>query len=416
MKSYTKAKWSVWGIITFSFVLVLFLRMSTAVVSDNLANELGFNSIQISNIASFCLYAYAFMQIPAGILIDKYGARKISSLGIIMASLGSILFGLIQSIELAYISRVIVGAGTSVILLCILKIQGRWFNKSEFASATAKFSFVGNLGGVLATFPLVFLSELVGWRNSFLLIGIIGVVIGCFIYIIVRDTPKEYGFNVDTEPYEKSEKVNIVDGIKSVIKNKSTWYNSMIMFSFVGLTSAFISLWGVRYIMDVYGVSKSFSAFIVSFFTYGFIFGSIIMDFVFAKIRSSKFNIIKFGAMIDLFIWIVIVVVYQVKPPIIVLPISFFIMGCIVMSHLQVFNDAKYKNKEIYSGLATSFINTFEFIGSGIINLIIAISLQVNSYNIVDGYKKGFVVFIVLSIITIVSSHIGVKNDDCKAI
>ncbi|MGO1033135.1 MFS transporter, partial [Clostridioides difficile] len=368
MKSYTKAKWSVWGIITFSFVLVLFLRMSTAVVSDNLANELGFNSIQISNIASFCLYAYAFMQIPAGILIDKYGARKISSLGIIMASLGSILFGLIQSIELAYISRVIVGAGTSVILLCILKIQGRWFNKSEFASATAKFSFVGNLGGVLATFPLVFLSELVGWRNSFLLIGIIGAVIGCFMYIIVRDTPKEYGFNVDTEPYEKSEKVNIVDGIKSVIKNKSTWYNSMIMFSFVGLTSAFISLWGVRYIMDVYDVSKSFSAFIVSFFTYGFIFGSIIMDFVFAKIRSSKFNIIKFGAIIDLFIWIVIVVVYQVKPPIIVLPISFFIMGCIVMSHLQVFNDAKYKNKEIYSGLATSVINTFEFIGSGIIN------------------------------------------------
>ncbi len=76
------------------------------------------------------------------------------------------------------------------------------------------------------------------------------------------------------------------------------------------------------------------------------------------------------------------------KTPIIVLPISFFIMGCIVMSHLQVFNDAKYKNKEIYSGLATSVINTFEFIGSGIINLIIAISLQVNSYNIVDGYKK----------------------------
>ncbi len=62
------------------------------------------------------------------------------------------------------------------------------------------------------------MSELVGWRNSFLLIGIIGAVIGCFMYIIVRDTPKEYGFNVDTEPYEKSEKVNIVDGIKSVIK------------------------------------------------------------------------------------------------------------------------------------------------------------------------------------------------------
>lgn len=414
MKSYTKAKWSVWGIITFSFILVLFLRMSTAVVSDNLAKELGFNSIQISNIASFCLYSYALMQIPAGILIDKYGARKISSIGIITASIGSILFGLIQNIELAYISRIVVGAGTSVILLCILKIQGRWFDKSEFASATAKFSFVGNVGGVLATFPLVFLSEFIGWRNSFLLIGIIGILIGCCMYIIVRDTPREYGFNVNVDIYEESEKISIIEGIKSVIVNKSTWYNSIIMFSFVGLTSAFTSLWGVRYIMDVYGVSKSFSAFIVSFFTYGFIFGSIIMDFVFAKIKCSKFNIIKYGAMIDLFIWIIIVIVFKVKPPIMFLPVSFFIMGCIVMSHLQVFNDAKYKNKEIYSGLATSVINTFEFIGSGIINLIIAISLQINFYNTVDGYKRGFIVFIVLSIITIIASHIGVKNDDFK--
>ncbi|MGO0862620.1 MFS transporter, partial [Clostridioides difficile] len=166
----------------------------------------------------------------------------------------------------------------------------------------------------------------------------------------VRDTPREYGFNVNVDIYEESEKISIIEGIKSVVVNKSTWYNSIIMFSFVGLTSAFTSLWGVRYIMDVYGVSKSFSAFIVSFFTYGFIFGSIIMDFVFAKIKSSKFNIIKYGAMIDLFIWIIIVIVFKVKPPIMFLPVSFFIMGCIVMSHLQVFNDAKYKNKEIYSG------------------------------------------------------------------
>lgn len=156
----------------------------------------------------------------------------------------------------------------------------------------------------------MFLFEFVGWRNLFLLIGIIGVVIGCFMYIIVRDILKEYGFNVDIEFYEKLEKVNIVDGIKFVIKNKLIWYNLMIMFFFVGFISVFISLWGVRYIMDVYGVSKSFFVFIVLFFIYGFIFGLIIMDFVFVKIRFSKFNIIKFGVMIDLFIWIVIVVVY----------------------------------------------------------------------------------------------------------
>ncbi|MDU5021952.1 MAG: MFS transporter, partial [Clostridiales bacterium] len=62
-KMYSRVKWSIWWVLTISFVLVLFLRMSTAVISDNLSNELGFNSIEISNIASFTLYSYAFMQI-----------------------------------------------------------------------------------------------------------------------------------------------------------------------------------------------------------------------------------------------------------------------------------------------------------------------------------------------------------------
>ena len=55
-KTYSRVKWSIWWVLTISFVLVLFLRMSTAVISDNLSNELGFNSIEISNIASFTLY------------------------------------------------------------------------------------------------------------------------------------------------------------------------------------------------------------------------------------------------------------------------------------------------------------------------------------------------------------------------
>ena len=128
-KTYSKVKWSIWWVLTISFVLVLFLRMSTAVISDNLSNELGFNSIEISNIASFTLYSYAFMQIPAGVIIDKFGARNISSLGMIIAGLGSILFGFIQNIELAYLSRVMVGAGTSVILLSMFKVQENWFKK-----------------------------------------------------------------------------------------------------------------------------------------------------------------------------------------------------------------------------------------------------------------------------------------------
>lgn len=412
MKNYSKAKWSVWSILTLSFVLVLFLRMSTAVISDNLSNELRFSSVQISNIASLTLYAYAFMQIPAGLLVDKYGPRKVSSVGIIIASIGSILFGLINSVGLAYISRVMVGAGTSVILLSVFKVQGNWFKQEEFASTTAKFSFIGNLGSVLATFPLVYLTEFMGWRNSFLLIGAIGILIGITIFIVVRDTPMEYGFESKLQKKVIVVKIDIKEGLKSVIKNKATWYNSLIMFSLVGVSTALASLWGIRYIVDVYGVNKSTAAFIISFLTYGFVVGSVIMNVLFNKVKGSKFYIIKIGATINLILWIII----NMNPHIILLPIAFFIIGCVNMSHLQAFNDVKHKNEEVYTGVSTSIVNTSEFIGSGLINLFVAFIIQLNSSNMIVGYKLGFMLFIVMSIVTIIAAHIGIKNDNIKVI
>ena len=410
-KNYLTVKWSIWWILTFSFILVLFLRLSTAVVTDNLSKELGFSQLQISNIASLSLYIYALMQIPAGILIDRYGAREISSVGMIISGVGSILFGTMNNVYLAYLSRIMVGIGTSVILLAMFKVQGNWFKKEEFPSITAKFAFIGNFGTVFATFPLVYLNDYIGWRNSFILIGVVGIAIGISIYLIVRNTPKDYGFNVDLK-VEQAEKIRLQDGLKSVFTNKSTWYNSLILFSLVGISTAFTSLWGVTYITDVYNVSKSVSAFIISFFTYGFVVGSMFMNFLFNKIKCSKFNILKIGAFINILIWGYIIILCKVKPPII-LPIAFFIIGCINMGHLQAFNDVKYKNEEKYSGLSTSIVNTSEFIGSGLINLIIAFIIQ-SSTDIVLGYRLGFSIFIIMNIITAIASDIGIKNDTTK--
>ncbi|MGL5316376.1 MAG: MFS transporter [Peptostreptococcaceae bacterium] len=416
MTKYSKIKWSVWSVLTVSFVLALFLRMSTGVIADNLSNELRFTSVQISNIASLTLYAYAIMQIPAGLLIDRFGPRIVTSIGVLIASIGSIIFGLMNSVLLAYLARIMVGVGTSVIILSVFKVQGSWFKQEEFGSATSKFCFIGNLGSVLATFPLVYLTQFMGWRNSFIFIGVIGIVMGISIYIIVRNTPIEYGFNVRNSKEGALVKIDLKDGIKSVLSNKSTWYNSFIMLSLVGISTALASLWGIRYIVDIYEVNKSIAAFIISFLTYGFVFGSVVMDLLFKKVKNSKFNIIKIGAIINLFIWISIVFVFNMKPPIILLPIMFFIIGTINMGHLQAFNDVKYKNKELYSGLATSIINTSEFVGSGLINLFIALLIQLNPNNLLIGYKRGFMLFIVLSMVTIICANIGIKNDDDRFI
>ncbi|MPM95790.1 hypothetical protein SDC9_142945 [bioreactor metagenome] len=81
------------------------------------------------------------------------------------------------------------------------------------------------------------------------------------------------------------------------------------------------------------------------------------------------------------------------------------------MSHLQAFNDVKYKNKQQYSGVSTSVVNTSEFVGSGLINLLMGFVIMSNNSDMVHGYKYGFMIFIILSVVTIIASRIGLKND-----
>ena len=134
------------------------------------------------------------------------------------------------------------------------------------------------------------------------------------------------------------------------------------------------------------------------------------MNFLFNKIEGSNFKILKVGALLNILIWTYIIFICNGKPPIIILAILLFIIGCITMAHLQAFNDVKYKNEEKYSGLSTSIVNTSEFLGSGIINLVIAFIIQ-NTTDIALGYRLGFSIFIVMSMLTLIASQIGLKND-----
>ncbi len=409
MKNYKTAKWSMWGILAVSFLLAIFLRLSTSVISDNLQNELGFTQLQISNISTLTLYSYAFMQIPLGLMIDKYGPRKISSIGMIIAGLGTVLFGTMNNIYLAYISRIMIGAGTAGIILCIMKIQVNWFKQEEFTKATSRMSLMASLGAVCATFPLAMLNNLIGWRNNFIFIGSLGIIIGIIIYIKLKDTPTEYGFEVNISN-EKEESIKLKDGLVSVFKNKATWYNSFIMFSLVGITTAFSSLWIVPYISDVYKVETNVAAFIASFLTYGMVVGSVLMNSIYSRIKEHKLKVIRICGITNIFIWTYIVIINNVKPPIMILPVLFFIVGCLNMSHLEAFNDVKRKNKEKYSGLSTSVINTSEFIGSGIINMFIALVIQ-STTNITMGYKFGFIIFIFMNIIAVIASTLAVRDE-----
>ena len=193
VKKLMKYRWVVWGILALAYVIVFFHRLAAGVVKDDLMGEFNITSVTFANLGATYFYAYMIMQIPSGILADTLGARKTVTIGTLVAGIGSIIFGCAPSIVLAFFGRLLVGLGVSVVFISLLKIQSMWFKESEFGTMSGITSFVGNMGGVMAQTPLALLVGAISWRYSFVVIGLITILIASMAYILIRNTPIEMG-------------------------------------------------------------------------------------------------------------------------------------------------------------------------------------------------------------------------------
>ena len=127
IKKVERYRWVVWLILAITYVFVTFHRMSAGVVKSDLQKAFNIGAAQFANIGAMYFYAYFIMQIPSGILADKIGPKKTVFIFSIIAAVGSICFGLAPGLGVAYISRFLLGIGVSVVFVCFIKIQTRWF-------------------------------------------------------------------------------------------------------------------------------------------------------------------------------------------------------------------------------------------------------------------------------------------------
>src|SRR5438552_1406319 len=156
--------WSVWGVAATFYLAAFYLRTSPAVMTTELMRDFSIKASQLGQFSTFYFYAYIAMQIPAGVLIDSWGARRLLIGGSLAAAAGTLLFGMTTSYPLASIGRAIVGASTAVGWVVTLKLATHWFPKSRFAMLSGLGLMMGNVGALFAQVPLRLLVEAYGWR------------------------------------------------------------------------------------------------------------------------------------------------------------------------------------------------------------------------------------------------------------
>src|SRR5512134_2819362 len=171
------------------YFLSFFFRNVNAVISRDLASEFALSSSDLGFLTSMYLLAFAAFQLPLGVLLDRYGPRRVVAALMSIAGAGALVFGLAQDFVTLSAGRALIGLGVSGGLMGAIKAFTLWFPLSRLASLNGLYLAVGGIGGLSATAPVEALLGPLGWRALFYCVAGLSVAAAALIFFIVPEKP-----------------------------------------------------------------------------------------------------------------------------------------------------------------------------------------------------------------------------------
>lgn len=320
---------------------------------DDLMKEFSVGAAILGYLSATYLYIYAALQIPLGLVVDKYGLRGVVAGACALCGIGSIIFSLADSLYLAYLGRGLVGAGAAFSFVGALNMAARWF-PSRFALLGGWAQMMGSAGGFVGQAPLSLAVATFGWRSCNLSLGIAGLFLAVLLLFTVKD-PKEEQASEDN--------FSIWLGLKNVCANKQTWLATLAA---AGLTSALLAfggLWGVPYLMKARAIDKPDAASFISIIFVGWAIGAPFFGWLSDRIRRRRI-LLQWGTCGAALTTGTTILVPTLSTTLVI--VVLFLQGFFSASMILGFALAKDNNPPESSGVALGLINTF-VVGSGAI-------------------------------------------------
>lgn len=362
---FETVRWSIFAILGLTYVFVFFHRMAPAAIADELMSSFGATGASLGSLAAVYFFIYAAMQVPAGVMADTLGPRYTFFLGNLTAGAGALIFGMAGTFHTAYIGRFLVGLGVSVIYISFLKFNATWFSPQRFAILVGLTSLIGNLGSMTAAGPFTELLRLFSWREVFYGIGAVSILLGVLSIMIVRNRPEDAGFPSIQEreggaPSAPAAPFRFSD-LWDVLRGKGVWPIFWIFFGVTGSLYAITGLWGIPYLRDVFGLSRTESASYLTVTLAAVAVGGLFAGWLSDTLRRRKPVIL--GGVI-LFLCSLAAFLYLPWKPGLSGYTLFFMIGCSSTGCLVGFASVKEHNNPAFSGIATSVVNTGTFLAT----------------------------------------------------
>lgn len=418
-------RWVVWGIMVLTFMVVFFHRLAAGVVRPDLEAAFGLSAASFGSLASMYFYAYMVMQIPVGFLADSLGARLTVSAGMLLASIGSILFGLAPGQGLLFLGRFLVGIGVSTVFVSILKIQSRWFREREFATMSGLTALMGNMGGVLAQAPLAMLVTVFSWRQTFLGIGLFSIALTLACFALIRNTPEAMGLPpIEAHPEvpgkHRATTAELLKGLMTVLTSRQTWPIFIYLGCLSGIYLAFSGVWGTSFLREVYGMSATQASSYVAYSIYGTMVGAVFTGWFSDKLGKRRPPLVSMTVLSTLAWAILIFGNGGMLSPSFLKPL-FFIIGFSATAYILSWALVKELQPPHISGIAMSVVNMGSFLATALISTFMGVILdRLGGLPVLTQYRAAFGLCLAASVLALACvliipetncRYVGAKGD-----
>lgn len=361
----------IWFLAAFFFFYEFLLQTSTSVLRAPLTETYSISATQFGLLSTFYFLAYSLVQVPAGILLDRFGPRKLLTLAAALCGFGAVLMSIANTYNIVLTTRFLTGLGSGFAMLGALVLTANWFSSQRFAIMHGLTLTIGITGAVFGGAPLGLILRATSWQTTLMVLGFIGIILMVFMWMLIRDYPKGTKRAVN----QHGEYIRLKDlmiGITKIIKSKQTWLTAAYGALMYAPTAA-LSQWATSFLPAAENYSIEKSAWLISIMYIGWIFGSPIFGAIsdFVGRRKVTLYISSIATLI-----LILAILYFPHVNYLTYNILFFSFGFFTCGFVPSFSMVREQHESQYSGTALGFMNMINSLGPCIAPFLIGLVLD----------------------------------------
>ncbi len=335
-----KIAWIAWIIASIFYAYQYILRVMPNIMLQDIMTEFSVDTAVFGQFSGIYYIGYSLIHLPVGIMLDRYGPRKVMSCCMLLTVLG--LSPLLWSSSFFYpiLGRLLIGIGSSAAILGVFKVIRIAFEEKRFAQMLSFSVMIGLIGAIYGGGPVNSMLAIMGYKTVILLFAVLGTILAAITYLTIPEI-------------STSKEENVLSNVKEVLQSKKVIYTCLFAGLMVGPLEGFADVWSSVFLENAYGLEKALASSLPSMIFVGMCFGSPILSFIAEKAQNYLGTIIVAGIIMTLCFFFLL----KFQLPATALSLSFVIVGiCSAYQILAIYKASTYVRSEV-AGLTTAVAN-----------------------------------------------------------